>query len=118
MHYSAEKLVRYAVAYVFIVSALLAFISPDMEAYFISLGLPIHLMYLVAVTELICGGLILLNKHVSTAAIPLMIIIVASIILTKLPTLNTGILQFAYNARLDIVMLILLYILYKAKKHH
>jgi putative oxidoreductase len=90
------------------------FVSYQLQTIFMNLGLPysLQLMYAVAAIELICGVLILLNKHVKKASIPLLIIIIAAILLTKVPILHTGLLTFAFNARLDITMLILLFILY------
>ncbi|WP_281352611.1 DoxX family protein [Cytobacillus depressus] len=112
---STDQLIRYAVAYVFIVAGMIKFINPDMGTYFANLGLPypIQVMYIIAVVELICGVFILLNRSVSNAAIPLIGIMVVAIMLTKIPTLHSGFIQFAANARLDIVMLVLLFILYK-----
>jgi putative oxidoreductase len=112
---SALNLIRYSVAYVFIVSGLMKLLSEELGNTFIGLGLPfpIYFMYVVALTEIVCGGLILANKHVKSASIPLILIMIAAIILTKLPILHAGLIEFAFNARLDIVMLALLAILYK-----
>ncbi|QED46929.1 DoxX family protein [Cytobacillus dafuensis] len=109
------NLIRYAVAYVFIVSSMMKMMNPEMGAYFVNLGLPypIIVMYIVAITEFICGVFILLNRSVSNATIPLIGIMIFAIILTKIPTISSGFIQFAANARLDIVMLILLFILYR-----
>ncbi|WNS76593.1 DoxX family protein [Bacillus sp. DTU_2020_1000418_1_SI_GHA_SEK_038] len=114
---STDQLIRYAVAYVFIIAGLIKFINPEMGTYFVNLGLPypISVMYIVAIVELICGVLILLNRSVANATLPLIGIMIVAIILTKIPTLHAGFFQFAANARLDIVMLILLFILYN---HH
>jgi putative oxidoreductase len=110
------NLIRYSVAFVFITSGLMKLISEELGNTFVGLGLPypIYFMYVVALTEIICGGLILANKHVKTASIPLILIMVAALILTKLPILHSGLISFAFNARLDIVMLALLAILYKS----
>ncbi|MBS4192465.1 DoxX family protein [Bacillus sp. FJAT-49705] len=109
------NLLRYAVAYVFIVSSMLKFFNPEMGAYFVNLGLPypIIVMYIVAITEFICGAFILMNRSVSNATIPLIGILITAILLTKTPMISSGFIQFAANARLDIVMLILLFILYR-----
>ncbi len=77
---------------------------------------PDLLIYVVAILEIVCGLLIAMNKEVKKATIPLMIIIIAAILLTKIPLLHTGFLQFAFAARLDVVILSLLYILYNS--HH
>lgn len=108
------KMIRYLVAYVFIISGLMKIFSEGLGGFFISLGLPfpMQLMYLVAVTEIICGGLLLANKWVKTATIPLLCIMVAALILTKIPALKGSVMEFAFDARLDIVMIGLLMILY------
>lgn len=112
---SANNLIRFAVAYVFIISALMKLTNAELVNSFLRLGLPYpHTMLKVVILlEIVCGAFILFNRAVKNAVIPLIGIMVAALILTKLPTLNSGILQFAFNARLDIVMLLLLIYLYK-----
>ena len=111
---STIKFIRYAVAYVFITSGLMKLISTELANGFLNLGLPYpHMMlYLVVFLEIVCGLLILGNKAVKNAVIPLIAIMIVALLLTKLPSIHTGFLQFAFNARLDIVMLVLLVILY------
>lgn len=89
-------------------------LSAELGSYFMSLGLPypIILMHIIAIIEIICGIFILLGKSVKNASIPLLVIMIGALLLTKVPLLHTGFLHFAFHARLDIVMLILLYILY------
>jgi putative oxidoreductase len=89
-------------------------ISADLQNYFLSLELPYphQVMYLVAIVELICGILILVNKEVKKATIPLIIIMIGAFLITKVPVLHSGFMPFAFNARLDIIMLVLLFILY------
>jgi putative oxidoreductase len=113
-YYSSSKLIRYVVAYVFITSGLMKLISEELAHSFINLGLPYPhiLLNVVALLEIICGILLLANRSVKNASIPLLGIMIAALLLTKLPTINTGFLQFAFNARLDIVMILLLIILY------
>lgn len=112
---SVIHLIRYSVAYVFITSGVMKLVSDELGNYFISLGLPfpLYLMYFVSLIEIICGILILANKQVKNAAIPLITIMIAALLLTKIPLLHTGFMPFAFNARLDIIMLVLLFILYK-----
>lgn len=112
---NALTYIRYSVAFVFITSGLMKFLSEELVNTFIGLGLPypVYFMHIVALVEIICGLLIAANKHVRNAAIPLILIMVAAIILTKVPLLPSGLVFFAFSARLDIVMLILLAILYK-----
>ncbi|WP_354669996.1 DoxX family protein [Paenibacillus sp. BSR1-1] len=113
--FSTSNLIRFAVAYVFITSGLMKLMSAELASSFLRLGLPYPYIVLkvVILLEIICGLLILVNKAVKNAVIPLIGIMIAALILTKLPTLNTGLLQFAFNARLDIVMIVLLFYLYK-----
>ncbi|MCR2822000.1 DoxX family protein [Lederbergia panacisoli] len=106
---------RYVIAYVFIISGLMKLVNEDLGSVFIQLGLPfpLYLMYAVAAIEVVCGILILANKMVHHAVIPLIGIMIAAILLTKVPSLHSGFMPFAFNARLDIVMLVLLWVLYK-----
>ncbi|MGG1397882.1 DoxX family protein [Bacillus salipaludis] len=112
--FTTFKLIRYAVAYVFITSGFMKLLNANLANHFIGLGLPYPYILLntVILLEIVCGILIMLNKSVRNAVIPLIAIMIAAIILTKVPTVHTSILQFAFNARLDIVMLILLIVLY------
>ncbi len=116
MNYSLTTLrfIRYAVAYVFITSGVMKLFSVELAEVFIGLGLPFPdlLLHVTAFLEMICGILILLNRSVKHAVIPLIGIMIAAIFLTKLPLLNGGLLPFAFKARLDIVMLVLLFTLY------
>lgn len=118
--YTSYKLIRYVVAYVFITSGFMKLTSPELANTFIKLGLPYpHLLInIVILLEIVCGIFILINKGVQNAAIPLIVIMIAAIILTKVPTLHTGLLPFAFNARLDLVMLTLLIILYNHGVRH
>ncbi|RCW76982.1 DoxX family protein [Saliterribacillus persicus] len=112
---STFTLIRYAVGYVFIASAIMKLIVSDFTHVFAGLGLPYPQMIvlIVGITELACGILIVLNHYVRKATIPLLVIMIAALLLTKLPIIQTGFFQFAFEARLDIVMIILLYILWK-----
>ena len=112
---SITKLLRYLVAYVFLTSGMMKLWSEELGTYFNSLPLPFptQVMYIAAFTEIVCGILIALNKRVKIASILLMAIMAGAILLTKVSALHADILQFAFNARLDFVMLGLLFILYK-----
>ncbi|RWR11873.1 DoxX family protein [Siminovitchia fortis] len=107
-------LVRWAVAYVFVVSGTMKLMNPELANTFIQLRLPYpeQLMMAVAVTEVVCGILILINRGTRLAVMPLMGIMVAALILTKIPLLSSGFMDFAFGARLDIVMLLLLFVLH------
>ncbi|MEH7095519.1 DoxX family protein [Neobacillus vireti] len=115
IYLSANNLIRYAVAYVFITSSLMKIMSPDVANHFLGLGLPYpHLMLkLVIFLEIGCGILLVVNKSVKYAAVPLIGIMIIALLVTKVPLLHTGFLPFAFQARLDIVMLLLLVYLYK-----
>jgi uncharacterized membrane protein YphA (DoxX/SURF4 family) len=112
---STNKLIRITVAYVFITSALMKFMGTEVANHFLGLGLPYpHMMLkLVILIEMVCGILLLVNKSVKNAVIPLIAIIIGALLLTKVPLLHNGLLPFAYSARLDIVLLVLLVYLYK-----
>lgn len=113
--FSTLNVIRYAVAYVFIISGFMKLLNTELANHFLSIGLPYPqlMLKLVILLEIGCGVLILANKSVKKASIPLIAIMIAAILLTKLPILNAGFLPFAFNARLDLVMLMLLIILYK-----
>ncbi|MCJ7840932.1 DoxX family protein [Lederbergia sp. NSJ-179] len=111
------KILRYVVAYVFIISGLMKVFSPELGHYFISLGLPYPqmMLYAVAFIEVIAGGFLLCNIATKLATIPLMAIMIAALIITKVPILTTDVLKFAFEARLDITMFVLLFLLYRSE---
>ncbi|GGJ89808.1 hypothetical protein GCM10007063_10570 [Lentibacillus kapialis] len=113
-----SKWIAYAVGYVFLTSGILKLVSSDFKTTFINLGLPSpeNMLLLVALTEIACSAFILARLFVRHAVAPLVLIILGALWFTKLPILmNQGILQFAFEARLDIVMLILLVLLWWRK---
>ncbi|MFB4168798.1 DoxX family protein [Virgibacillus sp. JSM 102003] len=107
----------YAVGYVFITTGILKLLVDDFKIVFSNLGLPYpeSVLFLVAITEIVCGALIVSRLYLKRATAALIFIILAAIFLTKLPilTTNQGFLSFAFEARLDIVMLILLVLLWQ-----
>ncbi|WP_095742896.1 DoxX family protein [Sediminibacillus massiliensis] len=113
---SSMQLIRYIVGYVFIVSGLIKLLNPEFSSIFAHLGIPsaATAVIIIAVTEVVCAGLIILNFHVKKASVPLLFIMIAAILLTKVPILHTGFLSFAFEARLDIVILVLLGILWRS----
>lgn len=116
---TSYKLIRYLVAYVFIVSGFMKLVSSELAQSFFRLGLPYPqiLLNVVILLEIICGVFILVNKAVKNAVIPLIGIMIGALLLTKTPVLGTGnLLHFLFTARLDIVMLVLLIILYRFPK--
>ncbi|WP_230200064.1 DoxX family protein [Bacillus niameyensis] len=114
-HMFSFKIMRYVVAYVFIVSGLMKLLDTGLGNFFVSLGLPFptFLLYAVALTEIICGIFIILNIKVKLASIPLLAIMIGAIVITKLPTLSVNVMKFLFDARLDIVMLAILIMLYR-----
>ncbi|SFD70419.1 Uncharacterized membrane protein YphA, DoxX/SURF4 family [Lentibacillus persicus] len=112
-----SDIICYAVGYVFLTSGVLKLVVSDFKATFMSLGLPFpeSVLFLVAITEIACSAFILARMYIRQAAAPLILIILGAIFLTKLPIImKQGFLSFAFEARLDIVMLILLLLLW----HH
>ncbi|WP_072889345.1 DoxX family protein [Ornithinibacillus halophilus] len=112
----------YAVGFIFIASGVKKLLDPNFINLFYNLGLPYPstTLFIVAIVELACGALIVAGLYVRKATIPLLVIMVGAILLTKLPILFTQdvpfihvIVQFAFDARLDIVATILLLLLYQ-----
>lgn len=112
---NTHKFIRITVAYVFITSALMKLMGSEVANHFLGLGLPYpHLMLkLVILLEMVCGILLLVNKAVKNAVVPLIGIMIGALLLTKFPLLHTGLLAFAFGARLDIVILVMLVYLFK-----
>lgn len=106
------RILRYLTGYVFIISGLMKFLS-DFNAAFTSMGIPSAelIVLIVAVTEIVCGGMIVLDYYVKQATIPLLVIIIAALLLNKVPELHQGLFVFLFKARLDIVMLFILLLL-------
>ena len=101
----------YIVGYVFVTSGIMKLVIPEFRGIFADLGLPFPelALYVVAVFEIACGMLIAARMYTRYAAVPLLVIMIAAILLTKVPILTeNGVLSFAFEARLDIVMLVLL----------
>ena len=112
----STSLIRYAVSFVFIISGFMKLVNVELAHSFLKLGLPCPdiLLKVVILLEIVCGVLILVDRWVKNAVIPLIAIMIAALLLTKLPIIQTGgLLSFAFQARLDIVMLLLLIYLYK-----
>ncbi|MFC4024216.1 DoxX family protein [Oceanobacillus longus] len=109
----------YCIGYVFIVSSIMKLINGDFKGFFMSIGLPFPelTLFLVAITELACGMLIVGRMYMKLAVPPLILIMLGALYFTKIPVLWTdGLLTFAMNARLDIVMLILLLLIWQQVK--
>lgn len=110
------KALRFIIAYVFIASGIMKFVSAELSHYFIRLGFPypIYFKNVLAFVEIVCGLFILMNHRVKFAVVPLIFIIIGALMTTKLPLLKTSLINFAFQARLDIIVLVLLVVLF----HH
>jgi putative oxidoreductase len=114
-------LVRLAVGSVFVASGIVKFLFDNQGAgRFAKIGFP-HpsaLAAFVGTTEAVCGTLVLLGLLVRLASLPLLVDMVVALATTKLPLLfgagpeavaappKTGFWAFAYQARLDVTMLL------------
>ncbi|MBN6205896.1 DoxX family protein [Ralstonia pickettii] len=106
----------YAAGYVFITSGIMKLVVPGFKGMFAGLGLPFPdiTLFLVALLEVSCGMLIAGRMYIKQAAPPLIVIMIGAILITKIPIItNEGLLSFAFEARLDIVVLILLILIWK-----
>jgi uncharacterized membrane protein YphA (DoxX/SURF4 family) len=117
----ATLLVRLAVGGVFLSSGIVKFLFENQgPGRFAKIGLPAatELAYFVGAVEIVCGTLIILGLFVRLAALPLIIDMAVAIATTKLPLLfgagpepvaampKIGFWAFAYQARLDVTMLV------------
>lgn len=118
---AATLLVRVAAGSVFVSSGLIKFLFDNQgPGRFAKIGLP-HpsaLAAFVGATEVVCGTLLILGLFVRLASLPLMVDMMVAIATTKLPLLfgagpepvaalpKTGLWAFAYQARLDVTMLL------------
>lgn len=110
------KWICFAIGYVFITSGLMKLLVPGFQEMFANLGFPFPEMtlFVVAMVEIACGMLIVGRMYIRQAVLPLILIMFGAILLTKLPILtDSGMLTFAFEARLDIVVLLLLYLIWK-----
>jgi uncharacterized membrane protein YphA (DoxX/SURF4 family) len=118
--FRATLIVRVAVGGVFLSSGLVKFLFDNQgPGRFAKIGLPAasQLAYFVGGVEVVCGTLLILGLFVRLAALPLVIDMIVALVTTKLPLLfgagpepiaampKTGFWAFAYQARLDITML-------------
>ncbi|MGM8366769.1 DoxX family protein [Virgibacillus sp. W0181] len=110
------KWIGYAIGYVFITSGIMKLIASDFKGIFTSLGIPFPeaTLFLIAIVEITCGTLIVAGMYVKQATLPLIIVMLGAIFITKIPIIaSKGVFSFAFEARLDVVMLILLLILWQ-----
>ncbi|MFC3041075.1 DoxX family protein [Virgibacillus xinjiangensis] len=121
MHKSLNRMdwTRMVVGYVFIASAVPKLVVHDFKGIFLSLGLPFPetILYLVAITELICGMLLIGGMYIKQAIAPLILIMLGALYLTKIPLfLNQGFVAFIFESRLDIFLLVLLLLLWQQNR--
>ncbi|QHS24251.1 DoxX family protein [Virgibacillus sp. MSP4-1] len=111
---SPLKMMSYVTAFVFLTSGIMKLINEDFGQHFIHMGLPYPLIMVkvIAVIEVIGAICFLAQKWVKLASIPLIFIMFGAIFLTKIPILETGFMSFLFEARLDLIMLALLWFLY------
>lgn len=107
----AVLIIRLMVGAVFLSEGIQKFLYPDERGVgrFIKIGLPApeFFGYFVPVFEIVCGTLILTGLFTRLASIPLIIIMFAAIISTKIPILfNEGFWEMAHTARTDYAMLL------------
>ena len=108
---SSVVLVRLMVGLVFLSEGLQKFLFPEAvgAGRFAKIGLPSPelLAHLVAVFEIVCGGLVTLGLLTRLAAIPLITIMLVAIASTKIPIgLESGFWKMAHEARTDWSMLL------------
>ncbi|WP_149475930.1 DoxX family protein [Oceanobacillus polygoni] len=110
------KWICYATGYVFIISGMMKLINPDFREIFAGIGLPFPevILLLVALVELGCGMLIAGRMYMYVAVAPLLFIMLGALYFTKVPLIGTtGFLNFAFQARLDIVLVIMLLLIWQ-----
>ncbi|RKQ32940.1 DoxX family protein [Oceanobacillus halophilus] len=113
-----NKWICFAIGYVFIISGIAKLVISDFRVIFSNLGFPYPelILFIVAIIEITCGTLIAARIYLKQAIPALIVIMLGAILLTKLPILSSGdFLSFAFEARLDFVMLILLLMSWKYK---
>lgn len=113
-------IIRYITGYVFLLEGTLKWIKTDASIlFFIDLGIPYPTMMvlLVGTIEVIGGSLLLFNLYIKDAVSPLLFIMIVAITLTKIPIfLDNGFFSFAHESRLDMIIIILLYLLWRENK--
>lgn len=111
-----ENWIRYAVGYVFITSGVMKLIMGDALAMFKTLGMPFPeiTVFILSILEISCGAFIIARLYVKHAVLPLIVVMIGAIVLTKFPVLSgDGIVSFLFSARLEVVMLIFLLLLWR-----
>ncbi len=119
--FRATLALRVAVGFVFWTSGAVKFLFPNQGPLrFAKIGFlaPTELAYMVGGVEIICGSLLLVGLFTRLAAVPLVIDMLVALATTKVPLLfgagpepvaampKIGFWAFAYQARLDLTMLL------------
>lgn len=104
-------LIRLLVGVVFVSEGLQKFLFPELRGLgrFEDIGLPApeFFGYFVGSFEVVCGLLVLTGTYLRLAVIPLIVIMLSAILLTKVPILcREGIWSMAHAARTDLSMLL------------
>lgn len=111
-----QKWLCWLTGYVFIISGVSKLLTDGFLDFFIQVGVPYPqaTFFLVAVLEIGCGACIAGRFAVKEAAAVLIVIMIGALYFAKLPILTQqGILSFAFESRLDIVMLTILVVLFR-----
>lgn len=103
--------IRIAVGLIFLSEGIQKFLFPELRGFgrFVELGIanPEFTSYLVAYFEIICGALVLIGLLTRFAAIPLCIIMIVAISITKIIHIpEQGFWEIAHGARTDFAMLL------------
>lgn len=106
----AAVALRVAVGLVFCVSGAMKLVSESAGPLrFAKIGFPwpAQVSAFVSTVEVVAGLLIVAGLFVRLAAVPLVVDMIVALATTKLPLVfSAGVLTFAYEARLDVVMLV------------
>lgn len=112
-----NKWIYVAVGFVFITSGVLKLLDKSFIGQFASMGMPFPdvSVYIVAMIELGAGMLILGRMYLRIASLSLLVIMAGAMIVAKLPILfSGGFFTFLFEARLNVVMIILLFLIYRS----
>ena len=108
--YPGNILIRLMVGLVFLCEGILKFLMPEAYGYgrFAKIGIPYPHFFgpFVGVTEIVCGGFLIIGLWTRYSAGPLLLVILTAIYTTKLPILiDKGFWTAAHEARTDFCML-------------
>lgn len=110
------KWIRFAVGFVFITSGSVKLLVPSFKEVFTNLGLPLPeiFLFILAIVEICCGAVVVVNMFVKQATMILTMIMIGALAIAKLPVLfHEGLPLFIFESRLDVTMLLLLFVLWR-----